>query len=197
MLTPLLNPILGVCLFSYLLGSIPFALIVSRAKGVDLRKVGSGNLGATNVYRAMGLGYALLVFGLDAIKGYIPVMIALNHFESPWVHILIGFCAIVGHSLSPFVKFKGGKGAATGLGVLLAISPDVCGLVFAVALILILAFRYVAPVTILCSVLTPILLWAFGYAQEYVAFVTLICLFIIYRHRSNIVRLFQGKENRI
>ncbi len=181
---------------SYVLGALPFSLIVSRIKGIDLRKVGSGNLGATNVYRAMGFKYALVVFLLDAIKGYIPTHIALN-LTDPSMHILVGFMAIVGHSLSPFVKFKGGKGAATGIGVLMAISPDVCSIVALIAIAMIAIFRYVSLATILCSLLTPLLLWGFGYPIEYVTFVGIISAFIIVRHRPNIQRLLTGQENKV
>ncbi|NBV83096.1 glycerol-3-phosphate 1-O-acyltransferase [bacterium] len=181
---------------SFFLGSIPFSLLVSKAKGIDLRSIGSGNLGATNVYRAMGFKYAALVFALDAIKGAIPTWISLSN-ESPTIHIGIACIAIVGHSLSPFVKFKGGKGAATGLGVLSVLATDVFGILFIVAAILIGVTRYVAPTTIVCSLLAPLLLYWFNYPIPYVVFTSLISAFIIYRHRTNITRLIQGKENRV
>ena len=186
---------LSLGILAFFLGSMPFSLIVSKLKGIDLRQIGSGNLGATNVYRAMGWKYALIVFLLDAIKGYIPTYLALDHVD-PLLHIGIGFLAILGHSLSPFARFKGGKGAATGLGVLMAISPDVCGIVIAIAIVLIYLTRYVAPVTVLCSVLAPILLLWFNYPREYGITVSLIAMFIVYRHKANIARLIQGKENR-
>ena len=181
---------------SFLSGSIPFSLLISKVRGVDLRAVGSGNLGATNVYRAMGFKAALLVFSLDAIKGAIPTWIALNN-DSPTIHIIIAGLAIVGHSLSPFVKFKGGKGAATGLGVLAVLATDVFGVLFIVAAILIAVTRYVAPTTIICSLLAPILLFLFDYPLPYVGFTSLIALFIIYRHQTNIIRLIKGTENRV
>lgn len=181
---------------SYLIGSIPFSLLVARLKNINLRSVGSGNLGATNVYRAMGFKYAFLVFLLDATKGGIPTAIALNS-EHPTVHILTGFMAILGHSLSPFVRFKGGKGAATGLGVLAILAPDVFGILFVIAAILIAVTRYVAPATMICSILAPALLYAFDYQTEYVVFTGLIALFIIYRHRTNILRIVKGTENRV
>lgn len=192
------NPaLILLALCSYLVGALPFSLFISRLKGVDLRNVGSGNLGATNVYRALGLGFALLVFFLDALKGYIPTLIALNVTDQSWIHVLVGGLAIMGHSLSPFVNFRGGKGAATGLGFLMAISPDVCAIIIVIAVLGIAIGRYVAPVTLLCSILTPFLLWKFAYPMSYVLFVSLICVFIIWRHRPNIIRLIQGKENRI
>ncbi len=182
--------------FAYICGSIPFSLIISKLKKIDLRTIGSGNLGATNVYRAMGFKYALFVFTLDAVKGAVPTTLALNS-EHPTIHILAGFMAIVGHSLSPFVRFKGGKGAATGLGVLAVLAPDVFAILFVVAAILIAVTRYVSPTTIICSLLAPALLYSFDYQFEYVVFTGLIALFIIYRHRSNIARIAKGTENRV
>ena len=182
--------------FSFLIGSIPFSLIVSKARGIDLRSVGSGNLGATNVYRAMGFKVALVVFFLDALKGAIPTWIAL-YSESPVLHISIGMLAIIGHSLSPFVKFRGGKGAATGLGVLSVLATDVFGILIIVAAILIATTRYVAPTTIVCSLLAPLLLYLFNYPIPYVGFTAAISAFIIFRHRSNIFRLLQGRENKV
>ncbi|MFT5171741.1 MAG: glycerol-3-phosphate acyltransferase PlsY [Candidatus Marinamargulisbacteria bacterium] len=182
---------------SFFLGAVPFALIVTRIKGVDLRKVGSGNLGATNVYRALGLKYALLVFAMDALKGYIPVYFVLTGAEDPLAHILIGFLAILGHSFSPFVGFKGGKGAATGLGVLCGLSPHVFLIVFVVAAVSIYLTRMVAPVSILCSLFVPVLLRLFSYPIEYIWVTGLIAGFILVRHRANVVRLFKGTENKI
>ena len=184
-------------LFSYILGCIPFALIVGKLRGIDLRTQGSGNLGATNVFRVMGWKWGLFVFLLDGVKGYIPTMMALNMTESPLIHVGVGFIAILGHSLSIFARFKGGKGAATGLGVILALSPDVFGIVFILAAVLIAVTRYVAPVTILCSILTPILQFFLGYPEEYVFVTSIIALFIVYRHKTNIQRLIRGEENRI
>jgi glycerol-3-phosphate acyltransferase PlsY len=192
----LVNHAIALMAVAYCFGSIPFSLLVSKLKRIDLRSVGSGNLGATNVYRALGFKYAFLVFVLDALKGAIPTAIALNS-EHPTIHILTGFMAIVGHSLSPFVKFKGGKGAATGLGVLAVLAPDVFGILFVIAAILIAITRYVAPTTIVCSLLAPALLYSFDYQIEYVVFTGLISIFIIFRHRSNIVRIAKGTENRV
>jgi glycerol-3-phosphate acyltransferase PlsY len=190
-------PFLSLLLLAYGLGAIPFAYWAGKLKGIDLRTVGSGNLGATNVYRVLGLRYAVLVFVLDAVKGFIPTYLALNFFEQPWIHIVIGCMAVVGHSLSFFVKFKGGKGAATGMGVLAAISPDVFSILLVLAVTGIFLFRYVAPITIACSVLAPLLLWWFDYPIPYIGIVTLASLFIVWRHRANIVRLIRGQENKI
>jgi glycerol-3-phosphate acyltransferase PlsY len=139
---------------------------------------------------------ALVVFVLDAAKGAIPTWIALNN-ELPTIHIMVGVLAIVGHSLSPFVGFRGGKGAATGLGVLSVLATDVFSILFVLAAILIATTRYVAPTTILCSVLAPVLLYLFDYPLPYVVFTTLIAMFIIFRHKTNIVRMIKGTEHKV
>ena len=115
---------------AYVLGAIPFSVIISRLKGVDLSTIGSWNFGATNVYRALGIGYALIVFLLDAIKGAIPVWIAMTTFASPVIHVVIGFTAIFGHSFSLFLGFKGGKGVATAAGVFSVLTPIPFGITF-------------------------------------------------------------------
>lgn len=190
--------IVSFVLGTYLLGSISFAQIFSALKGIDLRKVGSGNLGATNVYRNMGFGYAFLVFILDAIKGFVPVYCVMNLYPTDYYfHIGLGLVAIIGHSLSVFAQFKGGKGAATGLGVLAAINPLVFGILFVLALTLIKLTRYVAPVTILCALLAPGLLFLLESPYQYVLSVSGISIFIIWRHRANISRLLAGTENRV
>jgi len=187
----------GLAIFAYFVGAIPFALIIAKAKKVDLRSVGSGNIGATNLYRAVGLKYGLVCFLLDLSKGFLPTYLAMAYFSSPIIHVGIGFVAIVGHSLTVFAKFKGGKGAATGLGVLLAISLNVFAILFIVGVCVIALTRMVAPATILCSLLAPILLYGLRYPVEYTAFVGVIALFIIVRHRANIIRILQRKENKV
>ena len=187
----------SLCIFSFLLGSIPFALVISKAKGVDIRKEGSGNLGATNIYRVFGFKVALAVFICDAAKGFAPTALTMLNFYQPSYHLLVGAFAILGHMVSPFARFKGGKGVATGLGMLLAISPDVTLIVFTTAAILIYKFRYVAPVSIIGSMLAPLLLFLFDYPQEYILFVTMIALLIVLRHRKNIGRIFSGNENKV
>lgn len=204
--------LLAFFLFSYLLGAIPFSLFVARIKGIDLRKTGSGNLGATNVYRALGLPSAILVFFLDALKGFIPTQLALTQAaphifhgitltpgigEQPLLHVIVGGLAILGHTFSPFVKFKGGKGVATGLGVILALSPQVFGILFTLGITVILITRYVSPVSIVSSILLPFLMWGFGYPKEYWIFTGIVGVYIVYKHRSNIVRFLNGTENKI
>ncbi len=182
---------------AYVLGAVPFSQLVCRLKGINLRAVGSGNLGATNVYRAAGLPLAILVFILDALKGFIPTYLALNVSENPWMHIGIGAMAIVGHSLSPFVSFKGGKGAATGMGVLLAISPDVLGIIAIMAVLGISITRYVSLTTLICCIASPILLVLLGYPDAYIYSVSALAIFVIWRHKPNIHRLINGQEHKL
>jgi acyl phosphate:glycerol-3-phosphate acyltransferase len=184
-------------IFTYFLGAIPTSLLISKWKNVDLRSQGSGNLGATNVYRVMGLRYAVPVFLFDGFKGALPVFLAMHVYNDPRLHVLVGFVAVIGHSLSLFIKFKGGKGAATGLGVLLALEPSIFFIIFIVAFSLIKLFRYVAPVTLFCCILTPILFYLFHSPEAYTLFVSGICFLIICRHHSNIKRLIRGEENKV
>jgi acyl phosphate:glycerol-3-phosphate acyltransferase len=187
----------SLALLTYLWGAVPFSLVVSKLKKVDLRKVGSGNIGATNVYRAMGFKFAFLVFFLDGLKGYVPTYLALSVSNEPLVHVAIGALAIIGHTLSIFVKFKGGKGAATGIGVLLALCPDVCLIVVVLAALMIWRLRIVSITTMTCSLLALVLLYFFGYPNEYIVVIGLLVILIFVRHRTNIVRLIKGEENKV
>ena len=189
--------LISLFLFAYFLGAIPFSLLFSKFKGIDLTKEGSGNLGATNVYRVLGLKYALIVFIMDILKGMVPAFFALIITQNPIFHLLVGFTAIIGHSLSCFVRFKGGKGVATGVGVLFTINPWVTVPLVVLSIIIIKITSYVAPVTLAACILLPILLFLVGESFEYLIFVSLICLFIVFRHKSNIIRIIKRQEHKI
>ena len=185
-------------LLSYLLGSIPNGLWLCRALWhVDLRQHGSHNIGATNAWRTLGKGPGFLVFFLDMLKGLLAVWLGEILVGTPLVMILCGVLAIVGHSLSLFLRLHGGKGVATGLGVILMLMPKVTVIVFLVWLLLVLATRYVSLGSIVAAALVPVLALVFGYPALYVAFGVLAAALIIVRHRSNITRLLNGTENRI
>ena len=184
-------------LLTYLLSAIPFSVLVTKIKQIDLRGIGSGNIGATNVYRAMGIRYAVLVFLLDAVKGGLPTYIIQDFTTDPWIHMVIGLTAIIGHSLSCFVKFKGGKGVATGVGVLFALSPKIAAIVCLIAFIIIKFTRYVALASIVCACTAPILFFVMGYPQAYSYVLSIIAIFITIRHKGNINRLLSGTENKI
>ena len=186
-------------LASFLFGAIPSGFIVTKiAKGVDIRKFGSGNPGATNVFRVVGPAGGITVFILDCLKGFLPVALAGYFFIdlNSFYLLLAGLAAIAGHMFTPFLGFKGGKGVATGTGVFLALLPVITlfgALVFAV----IFAFtRYVSLSSMCAGVFVPIASWASGQPLEISIFTTLTAILIIYAHRSNIQRLLNGTENR-
>lgn len=182
---------------AYLIGAIPFSAIIAAFKGVDLRRVGSGNYGATNVYRALGLNYALLVFILDALKGTAVVYLTLSMFTSPVLHVLIGFTAIFGHTFSLFLGFKGGKGVATAAGVFLILAPKPFLITFLVVISVIYLTKIVSVGTLIGCVLLPILMVVFNTSSVIFYSILPISFFIVIKHRSNIVRLIKGTENKL
>jgi glycerol-3-phosphate acyltransferase PlsY len=183
---------------SYILGSIPFGLIIGKAwRGIDIREHGSGNIGATNALRALGPGPAAVVMALDVLKGLIPVLVAkqIAH-DQDWIVVAAGMIAILGHSLSIFLRFKGGKGVATSLGVLIGLNPVVAGIGFGIWLIVLLLTRYVSVASIIACASIPIVMWKVDGHQAYIVFALLTAVFVIVKHRSNMVRLIQGREHR-
>jgi glycerol-3-phosphate acyltransferase PlsY len=186
------------CVGAYLAGSIPTGILAARARGVDLRRVGSGNIGATNVGRAMGRSWAIAVLLGDALKGFAPVFVGrvlLAGRIPPWAAALAGLCAIVGHMFTIFLRGRGGKGVATSLGVALAISPlaALCG--FGLYVLAYLAFR-------ISSVGSLLGIWSFplfalllgGIAPPYLALALGAAVLVTIRHRQNIGRLLRGEE---
>jgi glycerol-3-phosphate acyltransferase PlsY len=189
---------------SFLIGSVPFGFLVARAKGIDIRTVGSGNIGATNVNRALGSRAGTAVFLLDVLKGTAPSLAARALLpSSPWsvppevLWFAVGVCALLGHMFSPWLGFKGGKGIATTLGVLLATAPFVALFGFAIFLLVALPTRYISLASIIASASLPILGWVVpGEARELVPVYTALAAFVIYKHRPNIARLRDGTESR-
>ena len=182
---------------AYLIGAIPFSVIFAKIKGVDLSKVGSGNFGATNVYRAMGLPAALIVFILDALKGALTVWLTALVFSSPIILIIIGFTAIFAHSFSIFLGFRGGKGVATAAGVFAVLVPIPFFITFAVVVALILTTKIVSIGTLVGCILLPALVHYMGGDPVIFKSLLIISVFIIIKHRSNIVRLIKGQENKL
>lgn len=193
---------------AYLLGSIPFGLLVGRARGVDIRKVGSCNIGATNVMRSVGKGWGILTLLLDALKGYLPVTVfpvLLQHIglmrDTPsWFQIACGCAAILGHNFPLYLRFKGGKGVATSTGVLLGIAPG-AWLVGLVAFVGVFGFtRFVSLSSLSAALLVPVagflLYWKEDGALIPIVLVVL-GLLVIWRHKANIIRLIHGTEHRI
>lgn len=185
----------------YLIGSISFAVLLSRIKGVDIFTVGSGNPGATNVMRVLGKPYGFACFLLDAIKGVLAVLIAMmiarHTMTGPAVAGISGLMgAIIGHSFSVFLKFKGGKGVATTAGGLFALMPQVMLVGAMVWLMVFFATRYVSLASMLLGVSLPVSAALLDRDPRSVGFCIILAILIIYRHRENIKRLLAGTENR-
>ena len=186
------------CIVAYLLGSIPNGLVFGKLIWqVDLREHGSHNIGATNAWRTLGKGPGFLIFLLDFFKGFISVWLGSVLAGTPMAMVLAGICAIIGHSCSVFLKFKGGKGVATGLGVIVMLMPLPALIVFVVWLLIVKISGYVSLGSIIAAALVPILAWLQGYAMEYTVFGLLAAAFVIVRHKANIIRLLNGSESKI
>lgn len=190
---------LGLLLACYLIGSIPSGLIVSRRmRGVDLRRYGSGNIGATNAFRALGLTGGILVLLGDALKGYVAVQLSMfalvPGFLMPVVKVVFGATAIAGHNWSLFLGFKGGKGIATTLGVLLAIAPEVAAMAALLWVGVVALTRYSSLASLVAAVAVPLLMIVYGEHPVYIGFGVLAAAFAIYKHLGNIRRLLKGEE---
>ena len=186
------------CLIAYVLGSIPNGLWLGKALWhTDLREHGSHNIGATNAWRTLGKGPGFLIFLLDFLKGLLSVYIASALLGTPLAMVLAAIFAIVGHSASLFMGFKGGKGVATGLGVLSMLMPQVTLIVFLVWLALVKITGYVSLGSIVAAACVPVLAYAFGAPVEYLVFGVAAAILIVVRHRANIGRLLSGTESKI
>ena len=185
---------------SYLLGSIPFGVIIVKAwKGIGIRQYGSGNIGATNAMRVVGSLWAfIVVLAVDASKGLIPVLAAKwATADSAWLTVAAGMAAILGHSTSVFLRFRGGRAVATSLGVLIGLDPRVAGIGFGLWLILVALTRYVSIGSIAAALSIPPLMFAFHLPVPIKIFGAVASAFVLLKHKSNITRLIQGKEPRI
>ncbi|MBL8858082.1 MAG: glycerol-3-phosphate 1-O-acyltransferase PlsY [Planctomycetes bacterium] len=191
-----------VILVAYLLGAVPFGLILARwVKGVDLRTIGSGNIGTTNAVRAMGRGWGFVVFALDFLKGFAPVLVApfvvsLDRHDAEFLQVLVGTAAVLGHCYPVYLGFKGGKGVATGCGAIVAIEPIVFVAGGVVWLLTRLATGYAGLASILMGVTFPIIAFVMGWPERRALVVgaALLTLLIVIRHRSNIQRMLRGTE---
>ncbi|AIC94621.1 MULTISPECIES: glycerol-3-phosphate 1-O-acyltransferase PlsY [Shouchella] len=191
-------------LFSYLLGSVSFSyLIAKKIKKIDIRKEGSGNAGATNTLRVLGVGPAITVLLLDVVKGVLPVLLAMLFTDAAFVHVLTGFAAILGHNWPIYFGFRGGKGVATSIGVLVSLVFLPALLAGVVAIASIFITRYVSLGSLLFAVLTPValvllmLIPSFSYPFEYMLFTVILAVMSLWRHRTNVSRLLSGTENKI
>jgi glycerol-3-phosphate acyltransferase PlsY len=196
-----MEPLLAIAL-AYLSGSVPFAAIAGKLRGVDLRKQGSGNLGATNVFRVLGWKIGLLVFLADALKGALPVLLLPPRIVSSrdpvvWA-IACGIAAIVGHVRPIFLGLrKGGKGVATAAGVFFALAPIPMAVAFAVFVGVVFATGYVSLGSMISAIVLPgLLLVTLGIRSPLFLVSAAIALFVFWTHRSNITRLRRGEEHR-
>ena len=189
--------LLIVFILSFLLGSVPFGYLIGKLKGVDVRKYGSGNIGATNVSRVLGKKYGLLVLFLDALKGAAAVLIARAAGLPTEYQVLAGISAIAGHCFSPWLGFKGGKGVATALGAFLVISPKTTLVAFLIFLAVLLTTRYVSLSSITAALSYPLLYKVFEKPSPFsFIVVSLGALLIVAKHHSNIRRLLKGEEKK-
>lgn len=191
----MISPLLIV--FAYIMGSIPVGVILGKLKGVDPRKTGSGNIGATNVMRAAGKMFGIITLLCDAAKGFIPVVLAVYMGGSGYIVAMVGFAVFLGHLFPVFLKFKGGKGVATALGVYLAISPLAVLGCFVVFVIVMAIWRYVSLASIVGAIAIPVAFFILETPCEYVLMAAVIAIAVILRHKDNILRLIKGTEHKL
>ena len=193
----ILHFLLGFVL-GYVCGSVPSGLwLVQAFHGIDIRNYGSKNIGTTNVFRTVGPKTAVLVLIADAFKGILAVGIMSYFFHNPLLDVVTALGALLGHNYSLFLGFKGGKGVATALGLLIFMMPKVAVASFGIWLVCVLLTRYVSLGSIMAAIFTPPLAWYLGYPSAYVIFSVVAAFFVVLRHKENIHRLLTGTESKI
>ena len=204
---PVVGYILTV-LIAYLLGSVPTGFLVAKTRGVDIRSLGSGNIGATNVFRVLGKSAGAFVFLADAAKGYLAVLVIAKVFcalfdpaagptARDWFDICGGAAAILGHNFSCWLRFKGGKGIATSAGVLVALVTVPLLIILGVWIIVFALTRYVSLASVSAAFALPFAAWAVGKDSTLILVTAALAALAIYRHKANLRRLINGTENRI
>jgi len=194
--------------FGFLVGSVPFGWIAARLGGIDIRQVGSGNIGATNVARARGWGWGAAVLVLDALKGLLPIIALqiclaslpagyLAPERAPWLVMGVGVAAILGHTFTPWLGFRGGKGAATGAGVMIALMGWYVLAPLACFLAIVATSRYVSLGSLVTSLLIAALIASIPSLRPYWPLGVAGAVIVFWTHRSNIDRLLSGSENRL
>ncbi len=195
-----------VVIISYLLGSIPAGYLAGKARGVDVRTVGSGNIGATNAFRVLGKTAGSIVLAVDAFKGFAaarwtPLLAALAFGKAapPGEHLALaaGVAAILGHNFTCWLKFKGGKGIATSGGVVLAWAPLACLTALTLWLILFVTTRFVSVASIAAALILPFAVWYWNGSATMTIVMAALSALAIYKHKANIQRLLKGTENRV
>ena len=193
----ILHLLLGFVL-CHVCGSVPSGLwLVQAFHGIDIRNYGSKNIGTTNVFRTVGPKTAVLVLIADAFKGILAVGIMSYFFRNPLLDVVTALGALLGHNYSIFLGFKGGKGVATALGLLIFMMPKVAVASFGIWLVCVLLTRYVSLGSIMAAIFTPPLAWYLGYPSAYVIFSVVAAFFVVLRHKENIHRLLTGTESKI
>lgn len=193
----ILHFLLGFVL-GHVCGSVPSGLwLVQAFHGIDIRNYGSKNIGTTNVFRTVGPKTAVLVLIADAFKGILAVGIMSYFFHNPLLDVVTALGTLLGHNYSLFLGFKGGKGVATALGLLIFMMPKVAVASFGIWLVCVLLTRYVSLGSIMAAIFTPPLAWYLGYPSAYVIFSVVAAFFVVLRHKENIHRLLTGTESKI
>ena len=197
-------------LAAYLVGGIPFGFLIGKMRGVDVRTVGSKNIGATNVFRTVGKKWGVLAFACDVLKGLIPTLLAKQWALDPelppdgsWFPLVVGVMCVVGHMLTPYMKFRGGKGVATAFGMLLGLAPALVGMAFALFAVVFALSHYISLGSISAAAFLMVAVWFPMLGPEgwrtlpQCVLVTLMAAFVIFKHRANIGRLISGTESKI
>ncbi len=193
--------LLATIIVAYIIGSIPTGYLIVKGKtGQDIRTIGSGSTGATNVKRVLGKKWFFIVMLLDALKGATPVLLAsmlVGGVLGGLAPVLASVGVLVGHSKSIFLGFQGGKSVASGVGTILALNWLVGLSIALIWGVITYSTKYVSVGSIIALALSPVLMWAFGAPIAYIAYCTLGAIYIIYLHRTNIQRLIAGNENKV
>jgi glycerol-3-phosphate acyltransferase PlsY len=184
-------------LAAYLLGSIPTGPLLAQARGVDLRAVGSGNIGAANATRALGRGLGIATFVGDALKGFAPTLAARLLGFPPEAVAIVGFAAFFGHLYPLYLKFRGGKGVATAAGIFFAMAPLATAIALGVWIVLFVPWRIVSVASLGAAIAFPIALVVLGGPTEYLICAAAVLAFILYKHRGNIERLLHRAERKV
>jgi glycerol-3-phosphate acyltransferase PlsY len=195
---------------SYLTGSLPTGYLAGMTRGIDIRAAGSGNIGATNVFRVLGTAAGIAVLAVDGVKGFaaarwVPLLTwycfhgTMRDFPATFrenLALAAGAAAVLGHVYSCWLKFKGGKGIATSAGVGFAWAPAACAVTLAIWLVVFVVTRYVSLASIVASVVLPLAVWRLHYGTKMTLVMTAMGVLAIYKHKANIRRLVEGTENR-
>ena len=184
-------------LLAYLVGSVPFAYLLARRRGIDLRRAGSGNVGATNVLRTAGVSSGVLAMSLDGLKGALAVIVAERLTAGPATPVAAGLASIIGHIYPVWLGFRGGKGVATAAGVFAVLAPVALGIASAVFLLAVWVTRYISVGSLAGAVTLAVVASAAALPAAVIAGAIIAALIIIHRHRGNLSRLFAGTERRV